>query len=481
MQKRLLALLPAFALLLLACNLAELVLSDTSPTDNSLPTSAPEDRLDIPIQDPEMATESAVVQATAIATNAPKPSVPDVAPADLAGYEILDVQPTAYPAVYTDTALQTTVFDEFWSLIMTEHVYRQQLAPQLAPLKAQYDAQISAGLNNAEFWALLTEITYQLNDEHSYLVSADKAEGVRNLLRGDAGYAGIGVALIGQPENDSALVGWAIPNNAAWNAGLRNGDRIIAVNGYRLCCAPNGEAFDFISGPAGTTIDLLVQKPDGTLQERTVTRSPIEVQDAIVTNRFGDTGYIQINTFLDRDIDDKFAAAWASLNANQDLTGLVIDLRTNTGGLIIQSNAILSYFVDGDLFWYYEPYIEKGNLVPRNMAGQDVLGSQSIPLAVLVSSATNSMGERFAGFLHDNQRSQALTIGTTTHANIEEITPFNLADGSILYLATDTIWPISGDWEETGVPIDIPVSFDWQHLGDPNLDAALQTAIQQLP
>ncbi len=453
---------------LLGCNLLSLALED-SPTVDPKPEAT---QISITATTAEQDATSLVQSSTAT----PAPPLVEL----VQDYEISDGKPTPFPAVHTDTSQQTAVLEEYWAYLETDHVYRLALADLFAELRPESEARLAAGMSNAEFWAMLSEMTYALGDEHSYFFTADQSEGVRNLSRGASGYSGVGVALVGLPETQTALVGWAIPDNPASQVGIRAGDQILAVDGFRYCCAGNGEPFNFLSGPGDVPVEILVQKPNGDVLEVTVNRAPIQLTSEIEVARFGDIGYLRINTFFSHDIRAKFETEWQALNAKQDLAGLIIDLRTNTGGLINPMHNILANFVDGDLHWYYEPYAEDGKLIPRNMRGDDVLGSQSIPLAVLVSAATNSGGELFAGYLSVNQGHRTTIIGMPTHANIEKITPYELSDGSTLYLATDTIWPLEGNWEEDGVPLDIQMEFDWQHLGDPDLDAVLNKALEVL-
>lgn len=395
---------------------------------------------------------------------------------------LLRASPTPFPAVMTDTSQQQATFDFFWETVNESYVYPDFNGADWAGLRGQYQARLDAGLSNQAFWQLLEEMLAELNDEHSYLVTVDNTRALQSFRQGGEGLSGIGVSLIGQPEKDSALVAWVIPGSGAWDAGIRNRDRLIAADGFVLCCNFSSDPYPFLLGPSGSTVKVLVQSPGEDPREVDVIRGPLQLNEVIVTDRLaGDIGYIQINSFIGQDTAREFEAAWRELNPNQDLQGLILDLRTNTGGLVIQGDLILRLFTDGPLYYYYDAFVERGREIPRTMGGEDVLGSQTIPMVVLVSEATNSLGEIVAGILHDNQGGRALTIGNRTNANVEILRSYELPDGSLLYLASDSFAPLSGaDWERDGVPLDIEIEQLWSEIGEGDPDLALEAAIDYL-
>ena len=169
----------------------------------------------------------------------------------------------------------------------------------------------------------------------------------------------------------------------------------------------------------------------------------------------------------------RFREIWDALNGDGALVGLILDLRTNTGGLVTPTNLILSLFVDGEMYYYYE---HGDRNIPRTMRGEDIHSSQSIPLAALVGEATNSQAEVFAGILHDMGR--AVLIGGTTNGNVETLGGYDLPDGSQLYLADDTLIPLSGaDWETHGLTVDIFIEQRWSAITNEQDDQTLAAAI----
>ncbi|MEM7334560.1 MAG: S41 family peptidase [Chloroflexota bacterium] len=404
-------------------------------------------------------------------TAVPPPDLPNLGPL---------VTPTFFPAVYTDTSRQLETFDAFWEVVQEDYIYPDFNGLDWNNIRATYRPQVEQGLSNPEFWNLLEQIIYQLDDEHSYFVPTDESEGIRELFRSGVGYSGVGVSLIGRPAFGDALVGWAIPGNGAYEAGIRDGDRILTVNGFPICCQPNGEPFQFLLGPEGSTAVVTYQSADENIQTVEVQRAAIQINNTIETEILDDhIGYMQINTFLDRDVRRKFDAAWEELNSPVQLNGFILDLRTNTGGLVNPSNLIMYNFVDGPIYYFYEFGEAPDDLVRSNISGTDRFGSQTVPMVVLVGPATNSRGEVLAGIFQTTGR--ATLIGQPTNGNIETVTPFDLPDGSILYLATDTIIPLSlENWEEDGLTVDIFIEQTYGEIALDGIDQALTQALEIL-
>lgn len=343
------------------------------------------------------------------------------------------VTPTLFPAVSTDTSRQLETFDAFWEIVAEEYVYPDYNGLDWDGIRPQYRNRVEAGMSNPEFWRMLTELVYMLDDEHSYFISTDEVEGVRTLRTTGVGYSGVGVSLIGRPEQGDALAAWVIPGNGLYEAGVRDGDRLIAVNGHPICCELNGDVFDFLI----------------------------------------------INSFLASDVRPLFDAAWNELNSPTRLDGVIIDLRTNTGGLITPTRNIMGYFYTGVWHYYYEPYVRDGRTINADGGGDDILGSKTVPMVVLVGEATNSMGEFFGGVMRDTGR--ATLIGRPTNGNIETLTPFDLPDGSQLVLATDSYVPLSLDeWESNGLTLDITVEQAYGEIARDGRDEALEAALELL-
>lgn len=146
-----------------------------------------------------------------------------------------------------------------------------------------------------------------------------------------------------------------------------------------------------------------------------------------------------------------------------DAWALILDLRGNPGGRLIEMMQSAGVFTEGFLWraitnWTFPlPYPAIGT--PET----------ALPLAILIDDGVNSAAEGLAGALQSTGR--AITVGETTAGNVEAVLPFCLRDGSQAWVATGVLAPLRGaTWEGRGVIADVPVAKEF----------ALETAVNYL-
>jgi carboxyl-terminal processing protease len=382
--------------------------------------------------------------------------------------------PTNTPVDAATNARHLLVFNELISTVQQDYVYTDVVKNRLPGLQRQYKQLVGAGLDDDDFYLAMDDLINALGDNHSYFESPEEAKATDAGFTGNNDFVGIGVFAEAVPEAGRAVIVVVFPGGPAAQAGLRIHDSIVAVDGQPVLDASGGIR-DTIRGPEGSTVALTVQRPGQPQFVAKLTRSrvtgalPIEAC-LIPSQRLG---YIYLPSLDDETIPDQVRAALRAMTAAGPLTGLVIDNRQNGGGLNTVLDPLLSMFTRGDL----------GRFVARDESRQlkvqpeDVGGSQSVPLLVLVSRDTVSYGEVMSGLLQVTGR--AKVMGQTSLGNVETEWSYTFKDGSRVWLAHELFQPPGlplAVWEGTGIKPDIPLPVRWD-LFTEGTDPALAAAV----
>ncbi len=285
--------------------------------------------------------------------------------------------------------------------------------------------------------------------------------------RGDARYAGIGARLRGPV----LTVVEVFEGSPAERAGLQRGDVILEIDGTSTEGASLEAAISRIRGPQGTPVELLIRRRG--LEEPfglTITRDEIRI--AFVRWRMLDDGfgYIQLRGFPEPGVVDEVARALSELDRS-GMSGLILDLRGNTGGRLDVGIRLTSRFVREGML--YEQVDRSGQR--RAIGPNGSYWEHSVPVVVLVDAGTASMGEIFASALQDT--GAAHLVGTKTSGNVAAAQVFPLLDGSAVQVTVLEILSARGArLNGVGVQPDevVDASDEQLRLGsDPQLDAAI--------
>ena len=423
---------------------------------------------------PTIIWPSATPTPTVTQTGTPTPTL--TATATPSATDTPVIPPTLTPTTLP-RSLQLRVFEDVWSVVNDYYLYPDFNGVDWAAVRAEFQARVEIGLDNAGFYTAMYEMIARLGDEHSsYLSPEDVAHEEANYL-GNYDYVGIGVLHQPIPERQRSVILSVFSASPAEAAGLKPRDAILSADGVPIL-DEDGYYRDTIRGPAGTTITLTVQTPGDAVRQVTITRQritgAITLPYQVLTSPNGlRVGYIFLFAFDDSTMDEQVGEALYNMTAEGRLDGLILDLRMNGGGANTIVEPTLGYFTGGVV----GNYIYREEQRPLVIYDNDINGSLEIPLVVLVGSGTASYGEIFAGVLQDSGR--ARIIGTATDGNVEVMWAYDFNDGSQLWLASETFRPYyhpEVDWEVTGILPDeiVPGDFDENSLeNDPPVLAAL--------
>ena len=264
----------------------------------------------------------------------------------------------------------------------------------------------------------------------------------------DGRYSGVGIWLR-STQDGQVYVASVQPGSPASSAGLLAGDRLTAVNGSEVASEPLATVAATLRGKVGSTVPIELTR-DGEALSVVVTRGALASDDVVVTRLKGGVEVVRIAAFT-RGVGSAVRKAIDSTDQGPT-TGVVLDLRSNPGGLLTEAVEVASAFLDGGAVVSYE---RRGEPIQHldAIAG----GNTSVPLVVLVDEGTASAAEVVAGALQD--RNRAVIVGSRTYGKGSIQEPTELSDGSALELTVGRyLTPAGRSLDGVGIDPDVLVS-----------------------
>lgn len=255
-------------------------------------------------------------------------------------------------------------------------------------------------------------------------------------------YFGIGATIedLREGSDVNTYIRATFPDSPAARAGLRFGDRITAVDGNSMKGKTYPEVRKFLLGPRGTTVKVTVEHP-ATKESETVNI----VRDAVSLPSIAQAymlrpgvGYVAMTGGFNLTTADEFDQALKFLHG-KGMNMLVLDLRGNRGGLLIQAVRVANTFLQrGQMI-----VSQKGRFRDSSQSYAAVNEApDTVPIVVLVNGETASAAEIVAGALQDHDR--ALIVGETTFGKGLVQFPFQLDYDSALLLTIAKYYTPSG-------------------------------------
>lgn len=267
-------------------------------------------------------------------------------------------------------------------------------------------------------------------DRWSTYLSTGQYEETR--LKRDGAMVGVGMRYT---RSDAGLtVTSVVPESPASAAGLQPGDLITAIDGVPAGNLDQSAASKALKGPRGSHVVLQVERAAGQATSMTVARDLLTLQ-SVESRRIGDreeVGYIRIVRF-DRQTVAGIHRAVETMRqeAGGDLSGFIIDLRGNPGGLVKAAVDTADAFLDHGIILRQENRGEAAQKIDRARQGDIADG---LPLILLIDAKSASAAEILAGALGDNHR--AVLVGQRTFGKgvIQSFMP--VTDGGAIKLTT---------------------------------------------
>jgi carboxyl-terminal processing protease len=339
------------------------------------------------------------------------------------------------------------LIDEVWQLIDHEYVDDSFNSVNWDDVRTTYLNRTYT--SQEEAYDAVREMLEQLEDPYTRFMDPQEFSSMQVDTSGEL--TGVGIQITQEEETDDILVVAPIEDTPAYEAGLLSGDIITSIDGQSTEGMELSDAVELIRGPVDSSVKISVTRESKPL-EFELTRARIEIHPvrySVEAGPEGSVGYIRLTQFS-ANASDEMRNAIEALE-ERSVTGYVLDLRSNPGGLLFSS-------IDIAEMWINEGTIV--STVDRNsVSDEEVARNQALtdrPLVVLVDGGSASASEILSGALQDNDR--AALVGTQTFGKglVQSVRP--LTDGSgVAVTIAKYLTPSGRDINKLGIEPDFIV------------------------
>ncbi len=326
------------------------------------------------------------------------------------------------PSLKATAAGATDLQQSVHSFAQVLSIVQQNYADPIDTNKVVYDGAIPGMLH--------------VLDPHSNFFDPKQWALMMEEQRGD--YYGVGMRIV--PDGNHVEVVSPFPGSPAEKAGIKPGDFITAVDGKDCSGFSTTQVADILKGPKGTVVTITLHR-EGWPKPIVVNVVRAEIPQSAVafaTLLAPGIGYVDVTGFSAETTDSDFAAALKKLDYPH-LDGLILDLRGNPGGLLMQAIGMSDMFLAKDQL----VVSHKGRASPERryyaLHGND---GHDVPVVVLINGGSASASEIVSGALQDHDR--ALIAGQRSFGKGLVQTQFPLSDGTALLLTTARYYTPSG-------------------------------------
>jgi carboxyl-terminal processing protease len=297
----------------------------------------------------------------------------------------------------------------------------------------------------------------------------------------DGNFVGLGIEL--KARRGQLEIVRVITGSPAEQSGVKQGDRIVSVDGRSTLDISTDKAANLLQGDAGTSVKLVLAAPDGQTRPVSVTRRRVDVPSVdgikIIDQKNG-IGYFQLACFQKTTCQHIDAALWKL--HREGMRSLIIDLRGNPGGLLVTAVDVVDKFVSSGIIVSTRGRNSQEDFTYTAHAE----GTWSVPLVVLIDGDSASAAEIFAGAIRDHHRGTIIGARSYGKGSVQGIFPLTPSTAGVRLTTAKFYSPAGHPFSHVGVEPDVKVRkvnkpvdgspISTAGLDDAVLEAALQTA-----
>lgn len=256
-------------------------------------------------------------------------------------------------------------------------------------------------------------------DPHSAYLEPEDFQELQESTSGEFGGLGIEVGT----EDGFVKVVSPIDDTPASKAGIQPGDLIVKIDGQPTKGISLMEAVDKMRGKAGSKIVLTLVRDGGQPFDVELTRAAIKVKSVKSQILEKGYGYLRITQFQ-VNTGEEVGKALAKLRKENDgrLSGLVLDLRNNPGGVLQSAVEVSDHFLRKGLIVYTKGRIANSEL---RFSADPADASEGVPLVVLINGGSASAAEIVAGALQDHKRGVLMGTDSFGKGSVQTVLPLN--------------------------------------------------------
>ncbi|KOR36759.1 MULTISPECIES: carboxyl-terminal processing protease CtpC [Planktothricoides] len=339
--------------------------------------------------------------------------------------------------------------DEVWQIVDREYVDGTFNSVDWRTVRQDYVENRSYQSMDQAYDAI-REMLEQIQDPYTRFMDPEEFRNMQIDTSGEL--TGVGIQLAQDEETKQLVVIAPIEDTPAFRVGIQAKDVILKINGQSTEGMDVNQAVSLIRGPVGTEVTLTIKRDKEPEKDYTMRRDRIEIHPVRYSLRDSDSGkigYIRLNQF-NANAAEEMRQAIQDLE-NQKVTGYILDLRSNPGGLLYSSVEIARMWLSSGTI--VSTVNRRGEMDRQEASGRSLTEK---PLVVLVDGGSASASEILSGALQDNGR--AVVVGTKTFGKGLVQSVRGLGDGSGLAVTiAKYLTPNGTDINHEGIHPDIEI------------------------